>query len=90
MQDGDSAGCSVCAPLSFIRTKFGNKFDSGRLKSAVLDLYPGEEVTAVKARLFSDVDTLKSDGMPALTRRNSENRIKPECDNILKLIKVLD
>ena len=74
----------------FIRTKFG-KIDSNRLKSAVVDFYPGEEVIAAKARLFSDVDNLELNGMPALIRRrNGESRVIRECDDILELIIALD
>ena len=89
MQDGGQTGCSV-VPLCFLFTKFG-KLDIKIIKTALVDFYPSEEITAAKERLVKDAQALSLDGMPTIARRrNSDNRYQRECDEMIDIITFLD
>ena len=76
----------LSASLCFLFTKFG-KIDIKRIKTALVDFYPSEEITAAKERLIKDAQALSLDGMPTIARRrNSDNRYQRECDDMGDII----
>ena len=78
------------APLCFLLTKF-DKLDIKRIKTALVDFYLSEEITAAKERLVKDAQALSLDGMPIIgRRRNSDNRYQRECDDMVEIITFLD
>ena len=80
----------LSAPLCFLFTKFG-KLDIKRIKTALVDFYQSEEITAAKERLVKDAQALSLDGMPTIARRsNSDNRYQHECDDMVDIITFLD
>ena len=80
----------LSAPLCFLFTKFG-KLDIKWIKTALVDFYSSDEITAAKERLAKDAQALSLDGMPTITRRrNSDNRYQRECDDMVDIITFLD
>ena len=80
----------LSAPLCFLFTKFG-KLDIKRIKTALVDFYPSNEITAAKESLIKDAQALSLDGMPTIARRrNSDNRYQRECDDMVDNITFLD
>ena len=81
----------LCSPLCFILEKFGNK-SIKLLRSALVDFYDIAAVSEAKARLLNDVSSLNlTDKPPHIpTRRDGENRLTKEVDDILSLLSFLD
>ena len=80
----------LSAPLCFLFTKFG-KSDIKRIKTALVDFYPSEEITAAKERLVKYAQELSLKGMPTIARRrNSDNRYQRECDDMVDNITFLE
>ena len=80
----------LSAPLFFLFTKFG-KLEIKRIKTALVDFYPSEEIKAAKERLIKDAQALSLDGMPTIARRrNIDNRYQRECDDMVDIITFLD
>ena len=80
----------LSAPLCFLFTKFG-KLDIKRIKTALVEFYPSDEITAAKERLVKDAQVLSFDGIPTIARRrNSDNRYQRACDDMVDIITFLD
>ena len=81
----------LSAPLCLLLfAKFG-KLHIKRIKTALLNFYPSEEVTAVKERLNKHAQAWNLDEMPTITkRRNSDNRYQRECDDIVDIATYLN
>ena len=64
----------LSAPLCFSFTKFG-KLNIKRIKSALVDFYSSEQVTAAEERLVKDPQALNLDAIPTMTecRRNANH-----------------
>ena len=60
----------LSAPLCYLFTKFG-KLDIKRIKTALVDIYPSDEITAAKERLVRDARALSLDEMPTIARRGT-------------------
>ena len=86
MADGAVRQFSLSAPLCFIFTKFG-RLDIRRIKSTVSDYYSAKDITAAKETLFKDLANLSvPDASRIVQRRDGENRLVKEVDDIINLI----
>lgn len=87
------AECTVviCDALCFLRCKFG-KVPVKQLKSILMDFYSVDLLSEAKRMLLKDVehlkDTIKLPHLPA--RRDSDNRLGREVDDILTIFIRLD
>ena len=84
----------VSNALCFLKNKF-ERVNVKQLKSALLDFYDIEVVSGAKSQLIEDVEALKSSlssvKFPYLPRRrDGENRLSREIDDILSLFTFLD
>jgi len=81
----------LCYPLCYLFSRV-NKSDVKAVKSALLDFYKSEEITAAKELLLEHACKLSNDTsisrMPR--RRESEGRSLREVDDIFNIIEVLD
>jgi len=80
--------------LCFLKNKFG-KSNVKLLKCALLDFYDVEVVSGAKFQLTEDIDALKSSSTTVKfpyvpRRRDDENRLSREIDDILSLFTFLD
>jgi len=87
------AACSVVLNdvLCFVRNKYG-KTSVKQLKTALLDFYNVEDLAAAKSDLLRDTEQLRASvKFPHIPlRRDSENRLVRETDDILTIFHCLD
>jgi len=81
----------VCDVLCFLRHRFG-KTSSKVVKSALVDFYDVEILSNAKSQLLKDISALDSSvKFPHVPqRRDKENRLSREVDDILSLFTCLD
>ena len=72
------------------RGKFG-RLDMRLIKSTISDYYSAKDITAAKETLFKDLANLSGPDAPRIVqRRDGENRLVKEVDDIINLMYWLD
>ena len=77
-------------PLCFVVNKFG-KCENKLLKSALVDFYSPEDLSAAKHQLLKDLSKVQSVSFPHVpSQRQGENRASRDVDDMFTLYTVLD